>query len=238
MTVTNVNDGSGVTISKAAAVDTNPGAMSVSNNAAQTYTYDLSQLLPALDGGKTLGEVSYALDTVSLGSYYDNSSPATISGSTLTLPIQAVDSSEEKEIGTVAVTISSDNYTNMTGTITVSSVNKQIQSVTISGQPGSVVYGDSFTLTASAPGSGAVTWSASGCASVDSNGKVTITGTGEFTITAAVAEDETYAAASNSVTMTAGKKTLTITADSKSAYVGDSAPALTYAVTGWWAAIR
>ena len=220
-----------ITITKATATAA-PGALSVSNNAAKTYTYDLSRLLPALDDSKTLGEVSYALGTVSLDSYYDNSSPATISGSTLTLPIQAVDSSEEKEIGTVAVTIFSGNYADMTGTITVSSVNKQTQTVTITGQPGSVVYGDSFTLSASAPGTGAVTWSASGCASVDSNGKVTITGTGEFTITAAVAEDETYAAASNGVTMTAGKKTLTITADSKSAYVGDSAPALTYTVTG------
>lgn len=218
-----------ITITKATATAA-PGALSVSNNVAKTYTYDLSQLLPALDDGKTLGEVTYTLGTVSLGSYYTNG--ATISGSTLTLPIQAVDSSEEKEIGTVTVTISSGNYADMTGTITVYSVNKLPQTVTISGQPSSVVYGDSFTLSASAPGSGAVTWSASGCASVDSNGKVTITGTGEFTITATVAEDETYAAASNSVTMTAGQKTLTITAENKSAYVGDSAPALTYTVTG------
>lgn len=220
-----------ITITKATATAA-PGALSVSNNAAKTYTYDLSQLLPALDDGKTLGEVTYALGTVSLGSYYDSSSPATISGSTLTLPIQAVVSDTEGSIGTVTATISSDNYADMTATITVSSVNKQTQTVTISGQPGSVVYGDSFTLSASAPGSGAVSWSASGCASVDSNGKVTITGTGEFTITAAVAEDETYAAASNGVTMTAGKKALTITAENKSAYVGDSAPALTYTVTG------
>lgn len=220
-----------ITITKATATAA-PGTLSVSNNAAKTYTYDLSQLLPALDDGKTLGEVTYALGTVSLGSYYDNSSPATISGSTLTLPIQAVDSSEEKEIGTVAVTISSGNYADMTGTITLSSVNKLPQTVTISGHPGSVVYGDSFTLSASAPGSGAVSWSASGCASVDSNGKVTITGTGEFTITAAVAEDGIYTAGTGRITMTVGKKALTITAENKSAYVGDSAPALTYTVTG------
>lgn len=225
------NNGSGVIISKATATAVS-GAMSVSNKVAQTYTYNLSQLLPTLDGGKSLGEVTYALDAVDLGSYYNSSSPATISGSTLTLPIQAVDSDTAGSIGTVKVTINSTNFEPMTAIIAVSSVNKQTQTVTISGQPSSVVYGDSFTLSASAPGSGAVTWSASGCASVDSNGKVTITGTGEFTITATVAEDETYAAASNSVTMTAGQKTLTITAENKSAYVGDSAPALTYTVTG------
>ena len=220
-----------ITITKATATAA-PGALSVSNNAAKTYTYDLSQLLPALDDGKTLGEVTYALGTVSLGSYYDSSSPATISGSTLTLPIQAVVSDTEGSIGTVTATISSDNYADMTATITVSSVNKQTQTVTISGQPGSVVYGDSFTLSASAPGSGAVSWSASGCASVDSNGKVTITGTGEFTITAAVAEDETYAAASNGVTMTAGKKALTITAKNQTVVQNQTMPELTYEVSG------
>ena len=220
-----------ITITKATATAA-PGALSVSNNAAKTYTYDLSQLLPALDDGKTLGEVTYALGTVSLGSYYDSSSPATISGSTLTLPIQAVVSDTEGSIGTVTATISSDNYADMTATITVSSVNKQTQIVTISGQPGSVVYGDSFTLSASAPGSGAVSWSASGCASVDSNGKVTITGTGEFTITAAVAEDETYAAASNGVTMTAGKKALTITAKNQTVVQNQTMPELTYEVSG------
>ena len=124
------------------------------------------------------------------------------------------------------------NYNNYDITVTLTGTIKQPQTVTISGQPDSVVYGDSFTLSASATGTGAVTWSASGCASIDNNGKVTITGTGEFTITAAVAEDDTYTAGTGRITMTAGKKALTITAENKSAYVGDSAPALTYTVTG------
>lgn len=132
---------------------------------------------------------------------------------------------------TVPVT-GATNYDDYNITVTLTGTDKQPQTVTISGQPGSVVYGDSFTLTASAPGSGAVSWSASGCASVDASGKVTITGAGEFTITAAVAEDGTYTAGTGRITMTAGKKALTITAENKSAYVGDSAPALTYTVTG------
>lgn len=124
------------------------------------------------------------------------------------------------------------NYNDYQITVTLTGTDKQPQTVTISGQPGSVVYGNSFTLSASAPGSGAVSWSASGCASVDASGKVTINGTGTFTVTATVAEDDTYTAGTGRITMTAGKKALTITAENKSAYVGDSAPALTYTVTG------
>ena len=219
------NNGSGVIISKATATAVSD-AMSVSNKVAQTYTYNLSQLLPTLDGGKSLGEVTYALDAVDLGSYYNSSSPATISGSTLTLPIQAVDSDTAGSIGTVKVTINSTNFEPMTAIIAVSSVNKQTQTVTISGQPSSVVYGDSFTLTAHGEGSGAVTWSATGCAEVDSTGKVTVTGAGSFTITAAVAEDDTYAAASNGINITAGKKTLTVKAPSIEIHVKDSIPDL------------
>ena len=124
------------------------------------------------------------------------------------------------------------NYNNYEITVTLTGTIKQPQAVTISGQPDSVVYGDSFTLFASATGTGAVTWSASGCASVDSNGKVTITGTGEFSITAAVAEDDTYAAASSSITMTAGKKALTITADNQTVEQGEKMPDFTYIISG------
>lgn len=66
--------------------------------------------------------------------------------------------------------------------------------LTITGMPQSILQGDSFTLTASGgAGTGAVSWNVtSGNAVVDSNGKVTVTGTGEITVTAVKAEDEDY----------------------------------------------
>ena len=204
-----------VTIAKA----TYTGATDVSGTVLANWPGEVT--LPAIPDGASYGAASTTDDLTGLS----------IEGSVLSYTGgSGVTKGREYKI-TVPVD-GGKNYEDYTITVTLTGTVKQPQTVTISGQPGSVVYGDSFTLTASAPGSGAVSWSASGCASVDSNGKVTITGAGEFIITAAVAEDETYAAASNGVTMTAGKKALTITADSKSAYVGDSAPALTYTVTG------
>ena len=50
--------------------------------------------------------------------------------------------------------------------------------------PETVTYGDTFTLTATGGGEGALTWAATGAASVDKDGTVTITGAGSFTITA------------------------------------------------------
>lgn len=56
--------------------------------------------------------------------------------------------------------------------------------LTITDMPETVTYGDAFTLTA-ANANGAVTWSATGAAQVDaSTGLVTVTGVGDFTITA------------------------------------------------------
>lgn len=111
-------------ITKAQAIPMS-GTTHVINNHAQTYEIDLSQHLPALDDGKTFGSVSYALDRVELGSYYDGG--AAISGSALSLPISAVDSDEEKTAGAVTVTVSSQNYADSTLTLAVSTTNHQHQ---------------------------------------------------------------------------------------------------------------
>ena len=223
----------GQTIAKAGGVSTTTGTMTVTNNLAKTYTYDLSQLLPTLDSGKTFGTVSYALGSVSLGSY--NTEGASIDGSTLTLPIQAVVSSEVKEIGTVTVTISSTNYADMTATIRVSSVNKLSQSIEIA-SPGAKTYGDApFALSITGgSGTGAVTWSltdGAGVISLDGN-NVTILKAGTATVTAVKAEDDTYAAAQAQLTITVGKAALEVKADDKSVMVGSPMPELTYTVTG------
>ena len=113
-----------VTISKAPALTPKSGNLAVSNKQANTYTYSLGALLPDVPKGMSLGSpaVTYALGTVSLGSYYTRG--AVIDGETLTLPIQKVDSEDAKEIGTVTVIIHSGNYEDMTGTLHVRSVNQ------------------------------------------------------------------------------------------------------------------
>lgn len=111
-------------ITKASAAPTQ-GTLSVRNGYAASYTFDLTTLHPALTAPAELGEVSYVLDTVSLDGYYTDG--AKIEGDKLTIPINAVETDEEKEIGTISVTITSTNYENMAATITVSSENREQQ---------------------------------------------------------------------------------------------------------------
>ena len=115
------------TIAKATATPV-AGSMSVYTERKASYTYDLSALLPSLEGSKTLGTVSYTLGTVDLGAFY--SEGAAIAENTLTLPIEKVDTREEKEIGTVQVTISSTNYEDMAATVTVNSCNRPVPDLT------------------------------------------------------------------------------------------------------------
>ena len=117
----------GVTISKAAALTPKTGDLAVANNQSHTYTYGLDALRPDVPEGMSLGSaaVTYTLGTVSLtGGYYTGD--AKIEGQTLTLPIQQVDSGEERSIGTITVTIHTGNFEDMTATIHVRTVNKTI----------------------------------------------------------------------------------------------------------------
>lgn len=118
-----------VTISKADALTPKTGDLAVANKQAHTYTFGLGALRPDLPAGMSFGSsaVTYTLDAVSLGSYYDSSAnSAKIEGQTLTLPIQAVESNEAEGIGTITVTIHTGNFEDMTATINVRSVNKII----------------------------------------------------------------------------------------------------------------
>ena len=89
--------------------------------------------------------------------------------------------------------------------------------LTITGLPKTVTYGDRFTLTA-ANAADPVVWKADGAASVDTDGNVTVTGVGDFTITATAGDK------SASATGTAVAKELTVTgATAKNkTYDGDS----------------
>ena len=133
------------------------GSMSVTNSLQMNYTYDLSQLLPDLPAGQTFGKVAYAVDSVSLGSYY--TSGAAVLDGVLTLPIQSV-TGQEGNIGTVGISIVTDNFTLPNATIQVSAVNRFIPQ----GEPvlsaGTLVYGEplsSITLSGNMTGKGGAT---------------------------------------------------------------------------------
>ncbi|MFQ6792154.1 MAG: YDG domain-containing protein [Thomasclavelia sp.] len=115
--------------------------MTVTNNLEQTYHYDLTQLLPSLSGNQTLGKVTYTLKNISLGDYYN--SGAKIESDNLSLPLLAVNSNQEKEIGTITVTVKSTNFNDFDVKIKVLSNNKKIPSGTVAIN-GTLTYGQSL----------------------------------------------------------------------------------------------
>ena len=104
------------------------------------------------------------------------------------------------------VTISYGGKTAKTDALTVGKAEQAALSIT--GKPTTVYNGDTFTLTTTGgSGTGTVTWEIiSGPATVDANGKVTVTGIGEIQIKAIKAADTEYAQSETTISLTAVKK--------------------------------
>lgn len=109
------------------------GKLNVANDHAGVYTLDLSKLLPKLESPKEYGKVTYALDTVSInGGYYDAAKgSAEVKDGKLILPIQAVKTSTESNIGTVTVKVTSGNIVDFPLLINVDATNK----IVLTGEP-------------------------------------------------------------------------------------------------------
>jgi hypothetical protein len=135
-----------------------------------------------------------------------------------------------------AVYNGSDNYNIATSTELEVDTRKQNQSALTIDSIGSKIYGDgSFTLiTAGGTGTGTVTFISSEPEIVSISGSTATTHkAGTVTITATKAEDSTYNEVIASLTLTVGKKELTVKADNKSNIIkGAAMPELTYTVTG------
>lgn len=97
--------------------------LDIVNNHADTYTVDLSALLPALEAPREYGAVTYGAPTVNLSSDYYTSG-ARVEDGKLILPIQAVKTDTTGNIGSVKVKVSTTNYHDFTLTINVNATNK------------------------------------------------------------------------------------------------------------------
>ncbi len=105
--------------------------MNVTNHLAKTYEFDLTALLPEIATPKVLGTVTYALGTVSITKDgYVEDSDVKVESTKLTVAVKDVVSDVEGEIGTVQVVIKSENYNDMTATVTISAVNKAVVTIT------------------------------------------------------------------------------------------------------------
>lgn len=118
-------------------------ALQVANNHAATYTVDLSALLPALEAPREYGAVTYGAPTVNLSSgYYTDG--ARVEDGKLILPIQAVETSKESNIGTVTVKVTSGNIVDFDLTINVIAKNKltPVLAGTLTLTPIKITYGE------------------------------------------------------------------------------------------------
>ena len=99
------------------------GELNVANDHAGVYTLDLSALLPKLESPMEYGAVTYGISEIKLdGRYY--TSGAKVENGKLILPIQAVKTSTESNIGTVKVMVSSGNIVDFPMAINVNATNK------------------------------------------------------------------------------------------------------------------
>ena len=131
------------------------------------------------------------------------------------------------------VTISSKNYTDITGTLTFSPVDRTNAGVTISGVPTSKIYGESFTLTASVTdaGTGSWTWTSNDpsvlqVTGIGASATVKALKAGSATISAKY-ESDTTMGEQTTAPITVGKRVITVTADNKSMTVNGTLPTFT-----------
>lgn len=135
--------GANFTITKATALDTTAATLTVANNHQGTYTFDLKALLPTLEAPKSYGSISYKTPTISLSNYYTEG--AKIEDGVLSIPINAINSTEEKGIGTITVVVTTENYNDITLTLNVSSANKKVPTGTPTLSKTALTYGDTLS---------------------------------------------------------------------------------------------
>ena len=115
--------------------------LDIVNNHADTYTVDLSALLPKLESPRTYGEIEYSQPTVQLASGYYTDGHAKVENGKLILTIDKNPVTTTGSIGTATVEVKSTNYKPVTLTVNLRSVNKRKLGMFVSVATDPIVYG-------------------------------------------------------------------------------------------------
>lgn len=212
-------------ITKAAAPDfTKATALVIVNGHEKTYTVTLPAL-PTLETPKEYGVPTYELGEIKLNDGYYTSG-AKVENGALTLPIQKNDVETTGPVGTVSVVIKSANYEDITLTVNVNATNKLVPTVTAPTANALTYNGaEQALVTAGQTTGGTMLYRLD-----DSkwNEQIpTAKNAGKYTVWYKVQGDAEYAdVAEQSLTVTAAKKAVTVTALNQSAYTGSTAPDL------------
>ena len=212
-------------ITKAAAPDfTKETALVIVNGHEKTYTVTLPAL-PTLETPKEYGALTYEIGGITLdGSYYTGG--AKVENGKLILPIQKNDVKTTGSVGTVTVVIKSANYEDITLTANVNATNKLVPTVTAPTANALTYNGAEQALVIAGKTTGGTMlyrlddseWSEQ---------LPTAKNAGEYTVWYKVQGDAEYAdVAEQSLTVSAAKKVVTVTALNQSAYTGSTAPDL------------
>ena len=102
------------------------GTLEIVNNHAASYTFNLAALLPAAPVGE-YGTVTYGAPTLTL-SGIPHTTQTSVNSKTgeLTLTVDALDNNSTGKIGTITVTVTTQNYENITLTVNLNATNKII----------------------------------------------------------------------------------------------------------------
>ena len=115
--------------------------LDIVNNHADTYTVDLSALLPKLESPRTYGEIEYSQPTVQLASGYYTDGHAKVENGKLILTIDKNPVTTTGSIGTATVEVKSTNYKPVTLTVNLRSVNKRKLGMFVFVATDPIVYG-------------------------------------------------------------------------------------------------
>ena len=212
-------------ITKAAAPDfTKETALTIVNGYEKTYTVTLPAL-PTLETPKEYGAPTYELGEIKLNDGYYTSG-AKVENGALTLPIQKNDVKTTGSVGTVTVVIKSANYADITLTVNVNATNKLVPIVTAPTANALTYNGAEQALVTAGKTTGGTMLYRLGD-SEWSEQLPTAKNAGKYTVWYKVQGDAEYAdVAEQSLTVTAAKKAVTVTALDKSAHTGSTAPDL------------
>ena len=193
-----------------------------------TATLDLKTI--GLPAGYQFGSIDY-----SKTDGYSIIDSAALNGDILSVTLVDNSGYIGKKAQVIVRGINSTNYNEYAIIVTVEMIDKSAQ--TIEADDVAMIYGNSAQVNVKNASAlhGAVSYSVTGGSdviNVDLSGKITALKSGTATVEISAAGDSDYAAATKSITVTVAKRTLTVKADDKSAYVGDQVPALDYRIDG------
>ena len=212
-------------ITKAAAPDfAKATALVIVNGHEKTYTVTLPAL-PTLETPKEYGAPTYELGEIKLNDGYYTSG-AKVENGALTLPIQKNDVETVGSVGTVSVVIKSANYEDIMLTVNVNATNKLVPTVTAPTANALTYNGAEQALVTAGKTTGGTMLYRLGD-SEWSEQIPTAKNAGKYTVWYKVQGDAEYAdVAEQSLTVSAAKKAVTVTALNQSAYTGSTAPDL------------